>query len=107
MGRPLGFQLSAPRFVLDGEPNCATTDPEIFYSQETYNPGSLRVVASTYRNEREAKQVCKECPLIMQCLEFAMDNHEMGIWGGTTERDRQRLRSSLGRAGAARTRSYP
>jgi WhiB family transcriptional regulator, redox-sensing transcriptional regulator len=61
--------------------------------------------AAAYYDERAAKQICKACPLIMQCLEFAISNHELGIWGGTTERDRQRLRSSMRRAPLDQTRS--
>lgn len=106
MGRPLSYDLSIPRFILEDEPNCASTDPEIFYAEETYFPGTLKPVSAKYTNERQAKAICKECPLIMQCLEFALNNYEMGIWGGTTERDRQKLRSAMGRRAGSRTRSY-
>jgi len=40
-----------------------------------------------------AKAVCRTCPVRSQCLEFALEsNQEAGIWGGTDEDERRRLR---------------
>lgn len=41
---------------------------------------------------KEAKAICKQCPVLEQCLAFAVEHHEMGIWGGTSEKQRQALR---------------
>lgn len=108
MGRRAQFQVTIPDFILEDDANCASTDPEIFYAEEIYVPGKVMPIGSKYAYESQAKSICHECPLINKCLEFALDNYEMGIWGGTTERDRQRLRSRLGIIGSAarRTRSY-
>lgn len=43
-------------------------------------------------DERKAKQICRTCPVKEPCLEFAMKHDERGIWGGTTDRERNRLR---------------
>lgn len=47
----------------------------------------------------DAKNICKgtydgrPCPLIEQCLEFALVNNERwGVWGGTTPDERTKLR---------------
>lgn len=40
----------------------------------------------------EAKKVCRRCPVREQCLALALESREWGVWGGTTERDRARLR---------------
>jgi WhiB family redox-sensing transcriptional regulator len=41
------------------------------------------------------KVVCKACPVVKPCLEYAMRNSErFGIWGGTSERERRKMRSS-------------
>jgi len=42
---------------------------------------------------RYAKWVCKRCPLIQECREYAMQNEELvGIWGGTSTLERNNLR---------------
>ena len=36
-----------------------------------------------------AQQICFSCPVMQECLEWALLNREeFGIWGGTTGRDR-------------------
>lgn len=40
-----------------------------------------------------AKEICRGCVVRAQCLEYALENFEMfGIWGGTSERQRRRMR---------------
>lgn len=40
----------------------------------------------------KARQVCKECPIKQKCLKYALDhNITDGVWGGTSEEDRQKL----------------
>ena len=59
---------------------CAQTDPEAFFPEKG---GSTR----------EAKQVCQNCTVRAECLEYALANDErFGIWGGLSERERRRLR---------------
>ena len=46
-----------------------------------------------------ARQVCAQCPVRQQCLEFAVSNRIVyGIWGGLTGRERRALRSGWLRA---------
>lgn len=40
--------------------------------------------------ERAAIAVCKTCPVMLQCRNFARENKELGVWGGETEDDRYR-----------------
>ncbi|MFD3486316.1 WhiB family transcriptional regulator [Streptomyces sp. NPDC058665] len=66
---------------------CAQTGPEFFFPA----PGS---------STREAKQLCGACEGRRECLEYALDNDErFGVWGGMSEKERERLR----RSGPART----
>jgi WhiB family transcriptional regulator, redox-sensing transcriptional regulator len=66
---------------------CAQTDSEAFFPEKG---GSTR----------EAKRVCQDCPVRMECLEYAMANDErFGIWGGLSERERRRLKRALGDRG--------
>lgn len=44
---------------------------------------------------KKLKAVCAECPVREQCLEYALDLPEretMGVWGGTSERERRKIR---------------
>ncbi len=105
MSRPLSYQVTVPKFILDDEPACAGTDPEIFYAEEAYNQDGTKLISAVYKYESQAKEICRSCPLISKCLAYAIDNYEMGIWGGTNERERTVLRSRLTRIGMSRTRS--
>ena len=59
---------------------CAEVDPEIFFPERG---GSSKA----------AREVCSQCAVRSQCLEYALNNKEQfGIWGGTSERERRRLR---------------
>lgn len=59
---------------------------------------------STGRSDtaNQAREICAGCPVRVECLDFALENHEghydYGIWGGLTHRERQRLRRKLARS---------
>lgn len=45
------------------------------------------------RRIREAKMVCRMCPVVAECLSFALDKNERyGVWGAKSERERRKLR---------------
>ena len=72
------FAMNTEPWVEDG--TCNQTDPEAFFPERG---GS----------NREAKRVCKACPVVAECLEYALRNDEpFGIWGGTSERERRRMK---------------
>jgi WhiB family redox-sensing transcriptional regulator len=59
---------------------CVEVDPEIFFPERG---GSSKA----------ARAVCSECSVRQECLLYALTNREQfGIWGGTSERERRRLR---------------
>tara|TARA_Y100001949_G_scaffold112686_1_gene95426 strand:+ start:904 stop:1272 length:369 start_codon:yes stop_codon:yes gene_type:complete len=44
------------------------------------------------------KLVCGACPVVKPCLEYAMKSSEkFGVWGGTSERERRRIRGMRAR----------
>lgn len=59
---------------------CKNADPEIFFA-DTNNKD---IVAT-------AKSYCGICPIVLQCLTYALANEEHGIWGGTTMQERLRV----------------
>lgn len=51
---------------------------------------------------QSAKAVCRTCPVTDACLRFALEtNQEAGVWGGTDEDERRKLRKAW-RAGRPR-----
>jgi WhiB family redox-sensing transcriptional regulator len=69
---------------------CLGYDPDFFYPSEG---GAGGVTA--------AKRVCKGedgapvCPVKKECLAHALNHDErFGVWGGTSERERRRLRKT-------------
>jgi WhiB family redox-sensing transcriptional regulator len=64
---------------------CRDTDPDLFFPIGTTGPAVDQISA--------AKQVCDSCPVKDPCLEFALaNNQDSGVWGGTSEEERRRLR---------------
>lgn len=72
---------------------CRDTDPDLFFPVGTTGPALVQIA--------QAKAVCGECDAKAACLEFAITtNQDTGIWGGTSEEERRKLR----RAWVARQR---
>jgi WhiB family redox-sensing transcriptional regulator len=64
---------------------CRDTDPDLFFPVGTTGPAIEQIEA--------AKAVCMECESRQPCLEFALTtNQDSGIWGGTSEEERRKLR---------------
>ena len=43
-----------------------------------------------------ARAVCLTCPHLAPCRDWGVRHERFGIWGGTTQRERQRIRRELG-----------
>lgn len=51
--------------------------------------------------EEQAKAICRECPVRLACLDYALSIREWdGIWGGTTGDERRKLHRQRRRAAA-------
>lgn len=60
--------------------SCLGTDPEMF-------------VSDNLGDQNYAKSVCALCPVRSECLLYAMERPSLvGVWGGTSSRDRGRMR---------------
>ena len=65
--------------------SCRFMPPELFFPA-----GSTGIAIEEIRS---AKAACAACPVKDACLQFAFEtNQEAGIWGGTDEDERRRLR---------------
>lgn len=59
---------------------CAQTDPNLWFAV-----GALE--------HKQAKAICRRCPVRDECLAYAMEAPvDHGVWGGLTERERRRYR---------------
>ena len=64
---------------------CRDTDPELFFPVGTTGYALLQIA--------RAKEVCGQCPVQGECLDYALEtNQDSGIWGGTSEEERRVLR---------------
>jgi len=60
---------------------CVDSDPDLFFPVGTTGPAERETLA--------AKQVCFRCPVIDECLAWALDTGQAsGVWGGTSEWER-------------------
>lgn len=58
---------------------CKGADPETFFPLPGHSPAA-------------AKRVCADCPVRVQCLEYALGTgFRYGVWAGTTEAERRPL----------------
>lgn len=59
---------------------------DIFFPSDNLGSSALLIA------EERAKQICRSCPFMQECLELALVNREKdGIWGGMTARERRSL----------------
>lgn len=50
-------------------------------------------VKGAAKQVREMKVFCRQCSVILECLDYAIENDEQfGIWGGMTPKERARIR---------------
>lgn len=40
---------------------------------------------------KKALKICRDCPVKAPCLKLALENDEVGVWGATTKRQRDRM----------------
>lgn len=40
------------------------------------------------------KKICRSCPVQQACLDWALQYEQYGIWGGTSENERRRMRAA-------------
>jgi WhiB family redox-sensing transcriptional regulator len=63
---------------------CREEDPELFFPIGNTGTALLQI--------EEAKAVCRRCPVMERCLEWALLTREgAGVWGGMSEDERVSL----------------
>lgn len=63
--------------------------PDLFFPVEDEQENAW---SHNMRNVREAKRLCRSCPVALLCLDYALSNYEVyGVWGGTSAKERKGL----------------
>lgn len=82
-------KLPAPKesnYAWQYEGACNNYNPETFYLPFNARADEKRQLI------KEAKAICKTCPVIKECLDFALNTEErFGVWGGLSAEERQTL----------------
>ena len=66
-------------------------DPELFFPVGNTGPALLQI--------EEAKSVCRRCPVVDTCLQWALESgQDAGVWGGMSEDERRALKRRAARA---------
>ncbi|MEV1048692.1 WhiB family transcriptional regulator [Streptomyces sp. NPDC049916] len=69
---------------------CRDEDPDLFFPVGTTGPAIVQA--------EEAKAVCHRCPVMNECLDWALDSgQDHGVWGGTDENERRRIQRRAAR----------
>ncbi len=84
-GRPAVVKPPAPAedeaIAWKARAACRGMDPEWFFPERGDHDTLRSVIA-----------VCTECPVRIDCLDYALAaNEKAGVWGGTTGRQRRRM----------------
>ena len=59
--------------------NCRNYPPAVFFPSDGVGVD-------------RARKICVDCPVLDQCLEYALvERIEHGVWGGCSERERRRI----------------
>lgn len=71
------------------EAACKGKFGQLFYP--TYS-GEREARHQKRAREQQAKRICSRCPVVKECLDWALRNRELtGVWGCTTEVERRAL----------------
>jgi len=69
---------------------CREEDPELFFPIGTTGPALLQI--------EEAKSVCRRCPVMEQCVQWALESGlDDGVWGGLSADERRALKRRAAR----------
>jgi hypothetical protein len=67
-----------------------------YYIERDLQEGKSKKGKSLYLDLDAAKKACSMCPVREECLTWALHRERHGIWGGTSEKERQVIRRRLG-----------
>lgn len=88
--------MATPDWSWQEDAACHGEDSTLFFSR----PGESTVQRDV--REWKAMTVCRRCPVVAECLAYALDRPEKyGVWGGLNEGERHSMRRRRMRYAAA------
>jgi WhiB family redox-sensing transcriptional regulator len=85
---PAGTREGSGHWVAYGA--CRGADPELFFP--------IATAGRALRQVNSAKAFCFRCRVRADCLSYALETMQHGIWGGTTPEERAAMRAVSRRA---------
>jgi WhiB family redox-sensing transcriptional regulator len=64
--------------------NCRNVETATFYPEKHES--------ALIQKMKTARQVCGECDVRKECLDYALEYEPLGFWGGMSEKDRKAYR---------------
>ncbi|MGW7247746.1 WhiB family transcriptional regulator [Streptomyces decoyicus] len=69
---------------------CREEEPELFFPTGNTGPALLQI--------EEAKAVCRRCPVLQKCGQWALDTgQDTGVWGAMSEDERRATKRRVAR----------
>lgn len=78
--------------AFDGRQACANMDTELWYLNHD--------TGSTSSTTRMVIELCRSCPFVTPCAEYALAHEVWGVWGGLTHTQRTAIRRQRARHAA-------
>lgn len=77
---------------------CAEVGGNMFFPRDYDDNAQSRYLEDFYKT---AKRICQTCEHIQECAEWGIANETIGVWGGLSPADRNKIRRN------SRARSLP
>ena len=91
----MNLPITSPPAWMDDAACSGCDEPELFH------PHGLADA------DPAALAMCRLCPVAAECLQYALDNGESGVWGGTTDKERDYQRRHIDRTPMKRRPTRP
>jgi len=85
------WRLAAEGHAIPVEDRLAWFFPAEYTEETGYESMYWTETGAMTLAHANAKAVCRRCPVQVECLAWAVENRPIGIWAGTTERQRRNM----------------
>lgn len=75
---------------------CRGESVSTFFPPSANANGGTAAKMKYHFTVQRAMSICEQCPIRESCLEYAIQAEPHGIWGGTTEEEREYIRLKVG-----------
>ena len=86
-------ELITPRFIFDDQKAVNYLNRDLAACKDVKT--KVFFLSKNEKKTTVAKNICRTCPEIENCLKTALENNEDGIWGGTTLSERNEIKNNF------------